>query len=79
MAAPAQSIRIAGSSPTTHASCPGGTLRAGDTPGALIAYGRLRTRLWDELGVPPSPQTRELVSVVRARQAGATQKLAPHP
>jgi DNA-binding SARP family transcriptional activator len=44
--------------------------RAGDIPGALLAYGRLRTRLRVDLGVPPSAQTRELVSLVRAEQAG---------
>lgn len=43
--------------------------RSGDAPGALVAYGRLRVRLRDELGVPPSPQTRQLVSLVRAGQA----------
>lgn len=44
--------------------------RSGDAPAALVAYGRLRARLRSELGVPPSPQTRELVSLVRAGQAG---------
>jgi DNA-binding SARP family transcriptional activator len=43
--------------------------RAGDAPGALVAYARLRTRLRDELGLPPSPRTRQLVSLVRAGQA----------
>lgn len=43
--------------------------RSGDAPGALVAYRRLRARLRDELGVPPSPQTRQLVSLVRAGQA----------
>lgn len=44
--------------------------RSGDAPAALVAYGRLRGRLRTELGVPPSPQTRQLVSLVRAGQAG---------
>jgi len=48
--------------------------RAGDAPGALVAYGRLRARLQDQLGVPPSPQTRGLVSLVRAGQAGRARR-----
>jgi DNA-binding SARP family transcriptional activator len=53
--------------------------RAGDAPGALVAYGRLRARLRDELGVPPSPQTRQLVSLVRAGQAGRARRTGGPP
>ncbi len=38
---------------------------AGDRPGALLAYGRLRDRLRRELGISPSQQTREHVGRIR--------------
>ena len=38
---------------------------AGDRPGALLAYARLRDRLRRELGISPSQQTRELVLQIR--------------
>lgn len=38
---------------------------AGDRPGALVAYARLRDRLRRDLGISPSEQTRELVLQIR--------------
>lgn len=38
---------------------------AGDRPGALVAYARLRDRLRRELGISPSQQTRELALAIR--------------
>ncbi len=42
---------------------------AGDRPGALVAYARLRDRLRRELGISPSQQTRELVLEIRDEAA----------
>src|ERR1700722_14810738 len=42
---------------------------AGDRPGALLAYARLRDRLRRELGISPSQQTRELVLAIRDEAA----------
>jgi len=42
---------------------------AGDVPGALAAYGRLRKRL-STLGVLPAPETRRLASQLRAARGG---------
>jgi DNA-binding SARP family transcriptional activator len=44
---------------------------AGDRPGALVAYARLRDRLRRELGISPSQQTRELVLEIRDEGAAA--------
>ena len=43
---------------------------AGDRPGALLAYARLRDRLRRELGISPSQQTREHVLRIRDDAAG---------
>jgi DNA-binding SARP family transcriptional activator len=41
---------------------------AGDRAAALAAYDRLRVRLERELGVPPSPETREIADEIRAAE-----------
>lgn len=41
--------------------------RAGDIPGALLCFDRLRRRLRRDLGVDPSPATRQLAEEVRER------------
>lgn len=43
---------------------------AGDRAAALAAYDRLRERLWQELGVAPSPVTRELAERIRGAGGG---------
>jgi DNA-binding SARP family transcriptional activator len=55
---------------------------AGDRPGALAAYGRLRQRLRTELGISPSAETRNLVLELQAddgRGAGAPETSLPAP
>lgn len=51
---------------------------AGDRPGALVAYARLRDRLRRELGISPSQQTRELVLEIRDEGAAAGSR-GPRP
>ncbi|MFL5825105.1 MAG: AAA family ATPase, partial [Thermoleophilaceae bacterium] len=50
---------------------------AGDRAGALATYERLRERWAQELGITPSPRTRELIEAVRAGDAEAAAPPAP--
>jgi len=52
-----------------HRALIAGLARAGDRPGALAAYARLRDRLRRELGISPSQLTRELVLKLRNEAA----------
>ena len=52
---------------------------AGDRPGALVAYARLRDRLRRELGISPSQQTRELVLQIRNDAAAGEPTGSPDP
>jgi Tol biopolymer transport system component/DNA-binding SARP family transcriptional activator len=53
--------------------------RAGDRAGALRSYEELASRLRDDLGVEPSPETRVLEAAVRSRQEPIAQTPAHRP
>ncbi len=51
----------------------------GDRSGALTTYRRLADRFASELGIVPSPATRELVEQIRARATAAAAPTSPPP
>jgi TolB-like protein len=51
--------------------------RRGDRSGALKVYGEWQTRLFEEYGVEPSPETRKLANRVRAARKGESHETPP--
>jgi DNA-binding SARP family transcriptional activator/TolB-like protein len=53
--------------------------RRGDRGGALKVYGEWQTRLMEDYGVEPAPETRKLANRVRAARKGESHETPPTP